>query len=72
MCEFDLTTRKYEDGLPGTQQYHCAGNAMPGHFDQDSVQFPSGDGTSITEDIACYAEVSIDPPPDYQPFFDQP
>lgn len=64
--------RQYEDGMPGTQQYYCAGNSMPGHFDEDSVQFPPGDGTSVTEDIACFADVSIDPAPTYQPFMDEP
>ncbi|KAL5363708.1 pectin lyase fold/virulence factor [Aspergillus floccosus] len=62
----------YEDGLPGTQQYHCAGNSMPGIFDEDSQQYPPGDGTEQTSNIACYAEVSIDPPPEYQKFFDKP
>ncbi|KAL2863963.1 pectin lyase fold/virulence factor [Aspergillus lucknowensis] len=61
----------YEDDLPGTQQYHCAGNSMPGIFDQDSVQFVD-DGTGQTTKIACYAEISIDPPPSYQKFFDDP
>lgn len=45
---------------------------MPGHFDQDSVQYPPEDGTGQDSDIACYAEVSISPPPDYQKFFDEP
>ncbi|RYP41483.1 hypothetical protein DL767_000988 [Monosporascus sp. MG133] len=63
---------QYEDGLPGTQQYHCAGNSMPGHFDQDSVQYPDGDGTGITENIACFADVTIDPAPTYQKFFPEP
>ncbi|KAK7419036.1 hypothetical protein QQX98_003538 [Neonectria punicea] len=65
---YDLRAQ-YEDGLPGTQTYHCSGNSMLGHFDQDSVQYPSGDGTSIEADIACWADVSIDPPPKYQKFF---
>ncbi|KNG89451.1 pectate lyase [Aspergillus nomiae NRRL 13137] len=62
----------YEDNLPGTQQYHCAGNSMPDAFDQDSVQYPPGDGTGQTSKIACYADVSIDPAPEYQKFFDEP
>ncbi|KAL4877864.1 pectin lyase fold/virulence factor [Aspergillus karnatakaensis] len=61
----------YEDGLPGKQQYHCAGNAMPGVFDQDSVQFVD-DGEGQDSEIACYAAISIDPAPDYQKFFDEP
>ncbi|KAL4919701.1 pectin lyase fold/virulence factor [Aspergillus aurantiobrunneus] len=61
----------YEDDLPGTQQYHCAGNSMPGVFDQDSVQFVD-DGTGQTTEIACYADISIDPAPEYQKFFDEP
>lgn len=63
---------QYEDNMPGTQQYHCSGNSMPGVFDQDSTQYPSGDGTSKTSDIACFADVSIDPAPEYQKFFDEP
>ncbi|KAF2024108.1 family 1 polysaccharide lyase [Setomelanomma holmii] len=58
---------QYEDGLPGTQQYHCAGNAMPGVFDENSVQY-LGDGTGQTRNIACYADVTIDSV-DYQKFF---
>ncbi|KAL2816671.1 pectin lyase fold/virulence factor [Aspergillus granulosus] len=61
----------YEDDLPGRQQYHCAGNSMPGVFDQDSVQFVD-DGLGQTSEIACYADVSIDPAPSYQKFFDEP
>ncbi|KAF9888481.1 hypothetical protein FE257_008588 [Aspergillus nanangensis] len=62
---------KYEDGLPGKQQYHCAGNSMPGVFDQDSVQYVD-DGLGQTDKIACYADISIDPAPDYQKFFEEP
>ncbi|KAF7592245.1 hypothetical protein BBP40_000446 [Aspergillus hancockii] len=62
----------YEDNMPGKQQYHCAGNSMPEVFDQDSVQYPPGDGTGQTSKIACYADVSIDPAPEYQKFFDEP
>ncbi|RAQ60014.1 hypothetical protein AFCA_011081 [Aspergillus flavus] len=62
----------YEDNLPGTQQYHCAGNSMLDVFDQDSVQYPPGDGTGQTSKIACFADVSIDPAPEYQKFFDEP
>ena len=45
---------------------------MPNVFDQDSVQYPSGDGTGQTSKIACFADVSIDPAPEYQKFFDEP
>ncbi|KAF4987087.1 hypothetical protein FDECE_15610 [Fusarium decemcellulare] len=65
---YDLRAQ-YEDGLPGTQTYHCSGNSMVGHFDQDSVQYPPGDGTSINKNIACWADVSIDPAPEYQKFY---
>ncbi|KAF4977887.1 hypothetical protein FZEAL_5661 [Fusarium zealandicum] len=61
---------QYEDGLPGTQTYHCAGNSMEGHFDQDSTQYPPGDGTSTQKNIACWADVSIDPAPEYQKFYE--
>ena len=57
--------------LPGSQQYHCAGNSMPRAFDQDSPQFVD-DGTGQTSEIACYADISIDPAPSYQKFFDEP
>ncbi|KAK1147235.1 hypothetical protein N8T08_001974 [Aspergillus melleus] len=63
---------QYEDNMPGKQQYYCAGNSMPGVFDQDSEQYPSGDGTSENPKIACFADVSIDPAPEYQKFFDEP
>lgn len=58
--------------MPGTQTYYCDGNSMVGHFDQDSQQYPDGDGTSITENIACYAAVSFDPAPTYQKFYADP
>lgn len=61
---------QYEDGLPGTQQYFCAGNAMPGVFDQDSVQYVN-DGTGKTKNVACYADVTIDSV-NYQKFLDKP
>ncbi|KAH7084514.1 family 1 polysaccharide lyase [Paraphoma chrysanthemicola] len=61
---------QYEDGLPGTQQYYCNGNAMPGIFDESSTQY-SGDGTGQTKNIACYADVTIDKV-DYRKFFDKP
>ncbi|KAL3481102.1 pectin lyase fold/virulence factor [Aspergillus californicus] len=61
----------YEDNMPGSQQYYCAGNSMPGVFDQDSVQYVD-DGTGQTSEIACYADISFDPGPDYQKFFDGP
>lgn len=41
-------------------------------FDQDSVQYPPGNGTSISKNIACWADVTIDPAPTYQPFFEDP
>ncbi|TDZ32228.1 putative pectate lyase C [Colletotrichum spinosum] len=64
---------QYEDDMPGTQQYHCAGNSMPGAFDQDSVQYPAGDGTATKNTtIACWADVSFSPAPKYQKFFDAP
>lgn len=44
---------------------------MPGIFDQDSTQFVD-DGTGQTSKIACYADISIDPAPSYQKFFDEP
>lgn len=42
---------------------------MVGEFDEESAQYPPGDGTSINEKIACWADVSIDPAPTYQKFF---
>ncbi|OLN95660.1 putative pectate lyase C 1 [Colletotrichum chlorophyti] len=64
---------QYEDNMPGMQQYHCAGNSMPGYFDQDSVQYPGGDGTANkTTKIACWADVSFSPAPTYQKFFPEP
>ncbi|KAK1524567.1 pectate lyase [Colletotrichum paranaense] len=63
---------QYEDNMPGMQQYYCAGNSMPGFFDQDSVQYPSGDGTATKNTtIACWADVSFEPAPTYQKFFDK-
>lgn len=44
---------------------------MPGVFDQNSTQVVD-DGTGQTSEIACYADISIDPPPSYQKFFDEP
>ncbi|KAF1850520.1 polysaccharide lyase family 1 protein [Cucurbitaria berberidis CBS 394.84] len=61
---------QYEDGLPGTQQYYCAGNAMPGVFDQDSEQYV-GDGTGKTRNVACYADVTVEGV-NYRKFFDKP
>ncbi|KAF6821990.1 pectate lyase [Colletotrichum musicola] len=63
---------QYEDNMPGMQQYHCAGNSMPGAFDQDSTQYPTGDGTSVKANIACWADVSFSPAPTYQKFFPEP
>lgn len=45
---------------------------MPGAFTQDSVQYPSGNGTSVTSNIACWADVSFAPAPTYQRFFPTP
>ncbi|KAF2818474.1 family 1 polysaccharide lyase [Ophiobolus disseminans] len=50
---------QYEDDMPGTQQYYCDGNAMPGIFDENSVQYRE-DGTGQSRNIACYADVTID------------
>lgn len=44
---------------------------MPGIFTQNSTQFVD-DGTGQTSNIACYADISIDPPPSYQKFFPEP
>lgn len=44
---------------------------MPGVFDQDSTQVVD-DGLGKSSDIACYADISFDPGPDYQKFFDKP
>ncbi|KAL4926763.1 pectin lyase fold/virulence factor [Aspergillus undulatus] len=57
----------YEDAMPGSQQYYCSGNSMPGVFDQDSTQYVD-DGEGQSSEIACYADVSIDPAPSYQKF----
>ncbi|KAF2636233.1 pectate lyase [Massarina eburnea CBS 473.64] len=61
---------QYEDGLPGTQQYYCAGNAMPGVFDQNSTQWVD-DGTGKTSNVACWADVTIDSV-NYQKFSSEP
>ncbi|KAK6337616.1 hypothetical protein TWF730_003011 [Orbilia blumenaviensis] len=63
---YDLVAN-YEDGLPGTQQYHCAGNSMPGVFSQTSTQVVSRGQAG-----ACWADVSISPAPTYQFFFNTP
>ncbi|KAM0321815.1 hypothetical protein ACHAQA_009912 [Verticillium albo-atrum] len=63
---------QYENQLPGQQQYYCEGNSMPGVFDQDSVQYASPDGTGTNKNIACWADVTIDPPPPYRKFYDKP
>ncbi|KAH6629697.1 family 1 polysaccharide lyase [Boeremia exigua] len=49
---------QYEDDMPGSQSYYCAGNAMPGVFTADSVQYVN-DGTGQKTNIACYADVTI-------------
>ncbi|KAF1959116.1 family 1 polysaccharide lyase [Byssothecium circinans] len=61
---------QYEDGLPGTQQYYCAGNAMPGVFDQNSTQYVD-DGTGKKSNVACWADVTIDSV-NYQKFLPTP
>ncbi|CBX99296.1 similar to Pectin or pectate lyase-like protein; Polysaccharide lyase family 1 [Plenodomus lingam JN3] len=61
---------QYEDGLPGTQQYYCAGNVMPGIFDETDIQYVD-DGTGQKQRIACYADVTIDRV-DYRKFVDEP
>ncbi|KAM0284666.1 hypothetical protein ACHAQH_001819 [Verticillium albo-atrum] len=63
---------QYENQLPGQQQYYCEGNSMPGVFDQDSVQYASPDGTGTNKNIACWADITIDPPPSYRKFYDEP
>lgn len=68
---------QYEDDLPGTQQYHCSGNAMPGIFDENSIQYlddGTGGGKNLTgqnRNIACYADITIASVP-YQKFFPEP
>jgi hypothetical protein len=44
---------------------------MPGIFDEDSVQYVD-DGEGQASNIACWADISIDPPPAYQKFFENP
>ncbi|PSN61884.1 family 1 polysaccharide lyase [Corynespora cassiicola Philippines] len=61
---------QYEDDMPGTQQYYCAGNAMPGVFTADSEQFVD-DGTGKEDNVACWADVSIDAV-SYQKFVAEP
>lgn len=39
---------------------------------QDSIQTPGGNDSYPGHPIACWANVSIDPPPAYQKFFDVP
>ncbi|KAK7049296.1 hypothetical protein VNI00_005897 [Paramarasmius palmivorus] len=58
---------QYEDNLPGTQQYYCEGNMMPGYFDADSEQVFDGEGAG-----ACWAQVTFEPAPTYQFFLDEP
>ena len=60
---------QYENNLPGTQQYYCAGNAMPGVFDENSIQYV-GDGLGKTTNIACFASITIQNVT-YQKFFDE-
>lgn len=61
---------QYEDDMPGSQSYYCAGNAMPGLFDGTSEQFV-GDGTGKKANIACWADVTIGNVT-YQKFVEQP
>ncbi|KAE9965398.1 hypothetical protein BLS_007673 [Venturia inaequalis] len=67
----------YEDDMPGTQQYHCSGNAMPGFFDEKSVQYVedgTGGGKKSTagpKNIACSADITIAKVA-YQKFFPKP
>jgi hypothetical protein len=56
--------------MPGSQSYYCAGNAMPGVFDEDSEQYV-GDGTGKKTNVACWADVTINNVT-YQKFVDQP
>ncbi|KAH8886138.1 pectate lyase [Thozetella sp. PMI_491] len=68
---------QYENQLPGTQQYYCSGNSMyqkngTALFPQDSAQYPTDDPTKLSYPVACWAAVTIDPPPAYQKFFDTP
>ncbi|KAI3611463.1 pectate lyase [Moniliophthora roreri] len=58
---------QYEDNLPGTQQYYCAGNEMPGYFTASSKQVYDGNGAG-----ACWAQVTFSPAPTYQFFLDNP
>lgn len=44
---------------------------MPGIFNEDSVQYVD-DGVGQNYSIACWANVSISPPPTYQKFFEDP
>ncbi|KIY68883.1 polysaccharide lyase family 1 protein [Cylindrobasidium torrendii FP15055 ss-10] len=61
----------YEDGFPGTQQYYCEGNMIPGYFDAESTQVVEDTGGNDVVG-ACYARISIDPAPDYEYFLDRP
>lgn len=44
---------------------------MPGIFSQNSTQFID-DGIGKSSNIACYADISIEPPPSYQKFCTEP
>ncbi|UPX10283.1 uncharacterized protein EKO05_0000950 [Ascochyta rabiei] len=61
---------QYEDDMPGSQSYYCAGNAMPGIFDEDSEQYV-GDGIGKKTNVACWADVTINNVT-YQKFHDKP
>ncbi|KAF8916192.1 pectin lyase fold/virulence factor [Mucidula mucida] len=61
---------QYEDSFPGSQQYYCSGNVMPGVFDENTPQvFNSTTSSGVGP---CFAWVTIDPAPTYQYFLDQP
>lgn len=49
--------------------YNKTGGAV---FGQDSVQHSDEDGTSIKNNIACFADITINPPPSYQKFYEVP
>lgn len=61
---------QFEDDMPGSQSYYCAGNAMPGVFTEDSEQYVS-DGTGKKTNVACWADVTIKNVT-YQKFVDKP
>ncbi|KAF2758992.1 pectin lyase-like protein [Pseudovirgaria hyperparasitica] len=70
---FDLRAT-YEDNMPGSQTYHCAGNSMPPFFAQDAVQVVNVPGNASPASVtgACWASISFSPAPTYQKFFPKP